>query len=331
MTQAMHLDRNQLSALGGEGHRRPRRGMKRQLAEAGAQLGRVRLPPPGLEDASQDRAATSSSSPKWATTSSGSTWAAPRMQTREYQGVVQPLESFIRHRKGRRLPSTPVSCSAGLREIGNPTPRAGGLRARGVAYPGSEFAPQIRNRLKKLASATRRLAPRRRRLRRLTAVGRARILRRRVSDRARAFRLSHQPPAAPTSPSACARVRQGVLHPPRLPRRVRSDRRGGGGSPRCRPAHPPAPAIPARRCPHARSPGPARPHQAPRPRVPLASERAALQPTGRGWTAGARDLRRRASRRLPGRRWATDGRLGRPSPVQIARPRSAGVARRGAC
>jgi len=81
-----------------------------------------------------------------------------RIQTREYQGAVQPLESFIKGTGGTKTAQyAGLMLGQAYEEVGNPT-RAREVYERAVSlYPGSEFAPQIRNRLRKLASASMRV------------------------------------------------------------------------------------------------------------------------------------------------------------------------------
>jgi len=78
-----------------------------------------------------------------------------RVQIREFQGAIQPFETFLKSTGG-----TKTAQYAGLllgqayEEVGNAT-RAREVYERAVSlYPGSDFAPQLRNRLKKLAAAS---------------------------------------------------------------------------------------------------------------------------------------------------------------------------------
>ena len=78
-----------------------------------------------------------------------------RIQTREFQGAIQPFENFLKSTGG-----TKTAQYAGLllgqayEEVGNAN-RAREVYERAVSlYPGSDFAPQLRNRLRKLAAAS---------------------------------------------------------------------------------------------------------------------------------------------------------------------------------
>ncbi|MGE5048501.1 MAG: tetratricopeptide repeat protein, partial [Deltaproteobacteria bacterium] len=77
-----------------------------------------------------------------------------RVQTREFQGAIQPLENFLKGTGG-----TKTAQYAGLllgqanEEVGNST-RAREVCERALSlYPGSDFAPMIRGRLRKIAGA----------------------------------------------------------------------------------------------------------------------------------------------------------------------------------
>jgi tetratricopeptide (TPR) repeat protein len=155
MTQAMHLDRAQLSALEGKAIDDRAAGMKRQLAEAARSAGESAYRRQDWKAASQDLGRYVELEPK---VSDNMIWfhlGSARMQTKEFQGAIQPLESFLKGTGG-----TKTAQYAGLllgqayEEVGNPNrAREAYTRAESL-YPGSEFAPAIRNRMKRLAAAS---------------------------------------------------------------------------------------------------------------------------------------------------------------------------------
>jgi tetratricopeptide (TPR) repeat protein len=155
MTQAMHLDRGQMSALEARAIDDRAAGMKRQLAEAARTAGESAFRRQDWKGASQDLGRYVELEPK---VTDGMIWyhlGSARIQTKEYQGAVHPLEAFLKSTGG-----TKTAQYAGLllgqayEEVGNAT-RAREVYERALSlYPGSEFATQLRNRLKRLAAAT---------------------------------------------------------------------------------------------------------------------------------------------------------------------------------
>jgi tetratricopeptide (TPR) repeat protein len=155
MTQAMHLDRGQMSALEAKAIDDRAAGMKRQLAEAARSAGESAFRRQDWKPASQDLGRYVELEPK---VSDNMIWfhlGSARIQTREFQGAIQPLEAFLKSTGG-----TKTAQYAGLllgqayEEVGNPN-RAREVYERAVLlYPGSDFAPQLRNRLRKLAAAS---------------------------------------------------------------------------------------------------------------------------------------------------------------------------------
>ena len=152
MTQAMHLDRGQMSALEARAIDDRAAGMKRQLAEAARSSGESAF---RRQDWKAALGRYVELEPK---VNDGMIWyhlGSARIQTKEYQGALHPLEAFLKSTGG-----TKTAQYAGLllgqayEEVGNGT-RAREVYERALSlYPGSEFATQIRNRLRKLAAAT---------------------------------------------------------------------------------------------------------------------------------------------------------------------------------
>ena len=154
MTQAMHLDRGQMSALEAKAIDDRAAGMKRQLAEAARSAGESAYRRQDWKQAAADLGRYVELEPK---VSDSILWfhlGNARIQTREYQGAIQPLESFLKSAGG-----TKTAQYAGLllgqsyEEVGNAA-RAKEVYERALnLYPGSDFATQLRNRLRRLAAA----------------------------------------------------------------------------------------------------------------------------------------------------------------------------------
>src|SRR5437899_7417750 len=154
MTQAMHLDRGQLSALEGKAIDDRAAGMKRQLAEAARSAGESAYRRQDWNATSQDLGRYVELEPKVTDNIIWFRLGSARIQTKEFQGALHPLETFLKSAGG-----TKTAQYAGLllgqayEEVGNAN-RAREVYERAVTlYPGSEFAPQLRNRLKRLAAA----------------------------------------------------------------------------------------------------------------------------------------------------------------------------------
>lgn len=160
MAQALHLDRAQLSALETRAIDDRAAGLKQKIAEAALAAGTTAFRRQDWKGVSEmlgryvDLEAKVTDPQVWYHLGSA------RMQTKEYQGAIAPLENFLKSAGG-----TKTAQYAGLllgqayEETNNPT-RAREVYARAERlYPGSEFAPMIRNRLHKLDATTGPLTP----------------------------------------------------------------------------------------------------------------------------------------------------------------------------
>jgi tetratricopeptide (TPR) repeat protein len=154
MTQAMHLDRGLLSTLEGKAIDDRAAGMKRQLAEAARSAGESAFRRQDWKAASQDLGRYVELESKVGDSMVWYHLGSSRIQTKEFQGAIHPLETFLKSAGG-----TKTAQYAGLllgqayEEVGNAN-RAREVYERAVSlYPGSEFATQLRNRLKRLAAA----------------------------------------------------------------------------------------------------------------------------------------------------------------------------------
>jgi len=155
MTQAMHLDRSQMSALEGKAIDDRAAGMKKQLAEAARSAGESAYRRQDYKAASQDLGRYVELEPK---PSDNMIWfhlGSARIQLKEHQGALQPLESFIKGTGGTKTAQyAGYLLGQAYEEVGNPN-RAKEVYERALnLYPGSEFATAIRNRLKILAAAS---------------------------------------------------------------------------------------------------------------------------------------------------------------------------------
>src|SRR6266513_2941342 len=102
MTQAMHLDRGQMSALEAKAIEDRAAGMKRQLAEAARSAGESAFRRQDWKAASQDLGRYVELEPK---VNDGMIWyhlGSARIQTKEYQGALHPLEAFLKSTGGTK-------------------------------------------------------------------------------------------------------------------------------------------------------------------------------------------------------------------------------------
>jgi len=160
MAQAMHLDRAQLTALEARAIDDRAAGMKQKLAEAALAAGTSAFRRQDWKGVSEQLGRYAELEPK---ISDPQVWyhlGSARMQTKEFAGAIVPLENFLKSAGG-----TKTAQYAGLllgqayEETNNPAKAREVYERAEKLYPGSEFAPMIRNRLHKLGATTGPLTP----------------------------------------------------------------------------------------------------------------------------------------------------------------------------
>jgi tetratricopeptide (TPR) repeat protein len=154
MTQAMRIDRAQISTLESRAIEDRAAGMKQQIADAARSAGETAFRHQDWKTVSQELGRYVELEPKLSDNMIWFHLGSARVQTREFQGAVQPLENFLKGTGG-----TKTAQYAGLllgqayEEVGNAA-RAREVYDRALSlYPGSDFAPMIRGRLRKIAGA----------------------------------------------------------------------------------------------------------------------------------------------------------------------------------
>jgi TolA-binding protein len=160
MQQALHLDRSQISALESRAIDDRAAGLKAKMAESALAAGTAAFRRQDWRGVSDQLGRYVDLEPH---VSDSQVWyhlGSARIQTKEYQGATVPLENFLKTAGG-----TKTAQYAGLllgqayEETNNPT-RAKEVYEHALnLYPGSEFAPSIRNRLKRLGVGSGPLAP----------------------------------------------------------------------------------------------------------------------------------------------------------------------------
>ncbi len=153
MQQALHLDRSQLSALEARAIDDRTAGMKQKMADMALAAGQRAFRQQDWKGVSDQLGHYVELQPK---VDDAQVWyhlGSARIQTKEYAGAIVPLENFIKNTGG-----TKTAQYAGLllgqayEETGQPQKAIAAYERAEKLYPGSDFAPMIRNRLRKLNS-----------------------------------------------------------------------------------------------------------------------------------------------------------------------------------
>ena len=151
ITQAMHLDRSLISPLEAKAIDDRIASMKTRIADAALERGSRAFRQQDWRTASSELGRYTELEPKVQDPLVWFHLGNARSQAKEYAGAIAPLENYL-----KAVPSTKTSQYAGLllgtsyEETGNfAKAREAYERAAGL-YPGSEFAPAIRNKLRHL-------------------------------------------------------------------------------------------------------------------------------------------------------------------------------------
>jgi TolA-binding protein len=154
MQQSLHLDRAQLSALESRAIDDRAAGMKTRIAEAALNAGQSAFRRQDWKAASEELGHYVELEPKAQEPLVWFHLGNARMQTHEFQGAIVPLETFLKNTGGTKTAQyAGFLLGQAYEETGNANKaREAYERAAGL-YPGSEFAPMIRARLRKLPSA----------------------------------------------------------------------------------------------------------------------------------------------------------------------------------
>ena len=155
MTQAMHLDRSQISPLEARAIEDRAAGMKQKMADMALAAGQSAFRRQDWKAVSEQLGHYVELQPR---VDDAQVWyhlGSARIQTKEFQGAIVPLENFLKNTGG-----TKTAQYAGLllgqayEETGNPAKAAAVYERAEKLYPGSDFAPMIRNRLRKIQAAS---------------------------------------------------------------------------------------------------------------------------------------------------------------------------------
>jgi tetratricopeptide (TPR) repeat protein len=151
MSQALHLDRGQLSALELRALDDRAAGMKVKLAEAALNAGNSAFRRQDWKATSEQLGRYVELQPK---VEDGQIWyhlGSARIQTKEYQGAIAPLENFIKSTGGTKTAQyAGMLLGQAYEEVGNNQKAREAYERAERLYPGSDFAPMIRNRLRRV-------------------------------------------------------------------------------------------------------------------------------------------------------------------------------------
>jgi tetratricopeptide (TPR) repeat protein len=154
MAQAMHLDRGLMSALESRAIDDRAAGMKQRIAEAALSAGNAAFRHQDWKGVSEYLGRYVEMDPK---TTDGLVWfhlGSARVQTKEWQGAIVPLENFLKNTGGTKTAQyAGMLLGQAYEEINNPQKARDAYERAERLYPGSEFAPVIRTRLRHIASA----------------------------------------------------------------------------------------------------------------------------------------------------------------------------------
>jgi tetratricopeptide (TPR) repeat protein len=154
MQQSVHLDRGQLSALEARAIDDRSAGMKVRIAEAALNAGQSAFRRQDWRAASEELGHYVELEPKVTDPLVWFHLGNARMQTHEYQGAIAPLESFLKNTGGTKTAQyAGFLLGQAYEETGNANKAREAYDRAVNLYPGSEFAPMIRGRLRKLPAA----------------------------------------------------------------------------------------------------------------------------------------------------------------------------------
>lgn len=151
MSQALHLDKGLVSALEARAIDDRAAGMKQRLADSALSAGNSAFRRQDWKGVSEQLGRYVELQPK---VDDGQVWfrlGSARIQTKEYAAAIAPLEAFIKSTGGTKTAQyAGMLLGQAYEETGN-NQRAKEVYERAEKlYPGSDFAPMIRNRMRRI-------------------------------------------------------------------------------------------------------------------------------------------------------------------------------------
>src|SRR5260221_1824502 len=154
ISQSQHLDRKEISALEARAIEDRAAGLKVKIPEAALSVGQSAY-------RRQERKISSEQLGRYVELASQVEdpqvlyhLGSARMQTKQYPGAIVPLENFIKNTGGTKTAQyAGMLLGQAYEETGNNQKAKEAYERAERLYPGSEFAPSIRNRLRRVLSA----------------------------------------------------------------------------------------------------------------------------------------------------------------------------------
>jgi predicted negative regulator of RcsB-dependent stress response len=154
MSQAIHLDRGQLSALEGRAIDDRAAGMKLKIAEGALSAGQSAFRRQEWKAVSEQLGRYTDLTPRVEDPQVWYHLGSARIQTKEWAGAIVPLENFIKNTGGTKTAQyAGMLLGQAYEETGNNQRAREAYERAERLYPGSDFAPMIRNRLRRVQSA----------------------------------------------------------------------------------------------------------------------------------------------------------------------------------
>jgi tetratricopeptide (TPR) repeat protein len=154
MERAMHLDRGLMSALEGRAIDDRAAGMKQRIAEAALTAGNAAFRHQDWKGVSEYLGRYVEMEPKMGDALVWFHLGSARVQTKEWQGAIVPLENFLKNTGGTKTAQyAGMLLGQAYEQINNPQKARDAYERAERLYPGSEFAPVIRTRMRQIAAA----------------------------------------------------------------------------------------------------------------------------------------------------------------------------------
>jgi tetratricopeptide (TPR) repeat protein len=154
MQQSLHLDRSQLSALESKAIDDRAAGMKVRIAEAALSAGQAAFRRSDWKAASEELGHYVEMEPKVSDPIVYFHLGNARMQLHDYANAIAPLDSFLKNTGGTKTAQyAGFLLGQAYEETGNAAGARSAYERAASLYPGSDIAPGIRARLRRLSSS----------------------------------------------------------------------------------------------------------------------------------------------------------------------------------
>jgi TolA-binding protein len=151
MSQALHLDKNQISTLEAKAIDDRAAGLKSRLAQLSLERGNGAFRRQDWQTAATELGRFVELEPRSAESNTWYHLGQARIQIKDFPGAVVPLENFLKTAgTGKTAQYGGLLLGQAYEETGNTAKAREAYERAERLYPGSDFAPMIRNRLRRL-------------------------------------------------------------------------------------------------------------------------------------------------------------------------------------